>query len=303
MTNPAALSALAKGDIQNFLTASAPGGIERQEAEGQRRMASSFLTLPKDMDREPALAFGFAFGEDSDDIFVNVTAPEGWSIHPTEHSMHSKSCRVRAGMNVLVACERSGVVRNAFRARGHNAWSCDLESADDGGLHLQMDAIHAAYSQPWDLLIGHPECTYLSNSGAKHLYAGMNKANGPNPDRWAHMGAAASFFMALWNAPIPMIALENPIMLGHPKRLFGIPEPAQIIQPWQFGHGETKATCLWLKGLPALAPTNVVEGREQRVFRMAPGPDRKKERSRTFEGIAEAMARQWGSLAERQEAA
>jgi hypothetical protein len=213
---------------------------------------------------------------------------------------------------VLVACERSGVVRRAFRARGHNAWSCDLEPADDGSeFHIRQDALGAAYLGQyvgmgyWDLLIGHPECTYLANSGAKHLYAGMKADNGPNADRWAHMGAAASFFMALWNAPVARIALENPIMLGHPRRLFGIPAPTQTIQPWQFGHGETKATCLWLKGLPPLTPTNIVEGREQRVFRMAPGPDRKKDRSRTFEGIAAAMAEQWGLAAqqERKEAA
>jgi len=200
------------------------------------------------------------------------------------------------GNRVLIACERSGVVRSAFRRRGFDAWSCDLEPADDASrFHIRGDAIDAAYALgPWDLLIGHPECTYLANSGAKHLYAGMNAANGPNPDRWAMMGSAAAFFMALWNAPVQRICLENPIMLGHPKRLFGIPEPTQIIQPWMFGHGETKATCLWLKGLPSLVPTNIVEGREQRVFRMAPGPNRKKDRSRTYEGIAAAMADQWG---------
>ena len=153
------------------------------------------------------------------------------------------------------------------------------------------------------MLIAHPECTYLANSGAKHLYAGMNAANGPNPDRWARMGAAATFFLALWNAPIARIAVENPIMLGHPRRLFGIPDPAQTIQPWQFGHGETKATCLWLKGLSPLVPSRIVEGREQRVFRMPPGPERKRNRSRTFEGIAEAMAGQWGTLASQAEAA
>lgn len=201
-------------------------------------------------------------------------------------------------MRVLIACERSGVVRRAFAALGHTAFSCDLEAADDGSTcHIQGDAIHAAYHLgPWDLLIGHPECTFLSNSGAKHLYAGMNKANGPNADRWFRMGEATAFFLALWRSPVPMVALENPIMLGHPKRLSGIPDPTQIIQPWQFGHGETKATCLWLRGLPELTPTNVVDGREQRVFRMAPGPDRKRERSRTFEGIAAAMADQWGAL-------
>lgn len=203
-------------------------------------------------------------------------------------------------LRVLVACECSGVVRRAFRALGHAAWSCDLQPAEDGSPHhIQGDAVKAAYAcGPWDLLIAHPECTYLANSGAKHLYAGMNAANGPEPDRWARMGAAAAFFLALWSAPIERIAIENPIMLGHPKRLFGIPEPSQIIQPWQFGHGETKATCLWLKNLPPLAPTRIVDGREQRVFRMAPGPDRKRDRSRTFEGIGEAMADQWGGALE-----
>lgn len=225
-------------------------------------------------------------------------------------------------MRVLVACERSGVIRRAFRALGHDAWSCDLEPPDDGSpYHIMEDAIKAAYGPPpfnslhgfaawskgkfvtWDLLIGHPECTYLANSGAKHLYADMKAENGPNPDRWARMGAAAAFFLALWNAPVERIALENPIMLGHPRRLFGISDPTQIIQPFQYGHGETKATCLWLKNLPPLVPTNIVEGREQRVFRMAPGPNRKRDRSRTYEGIAEAMAGQWGSLTEQQRAA
>ena len=204
----------------------------------------------------------------------------------------------RGTLKVLVACECSGAVRRAFRRLGHDAWSCDLQAAEDGSpFHIRGDAIAAAYGQPWDILIGHPECTYLANSGAKHLYAGMSAANGPNPNRWAMMGAAAQFFLTLWNAPVGRIAIENPIMLGHPKRLFGIPDPTQIIQPWQFGHGETKATCLWLRGLPKLEPTRVVPGREQRVFRMAPGPDRKRDRSRTFEGIADAMADQWGGNA------
>lgn len=208
-------------------------------------------------------------------------------------------------MRVLIACERSGVVRRAFRGMGHDAWSNDLEPPDDGSRwHLQGDAIQAAYAcGPWDLLIAHPECTYLSNSGAKHLYAGMRAENGPNPDRWANMGAAAQFFLTLLSAPISKIALENPIMLGHPKRLFGIPEQSQVIQPFQFGHGETKATCLWLRGLPLLVPTNIVEGREQRVFRMGPGPDRKRERSRTFAGIADAMAAQWGGVVQERKVA
>jgi hypothetical protein len=194
---------------------------------------------------------------------------------------------------------------------GHDAWSCDLEPADDSSpFHLQCDAIRAAHqgraalntneriSLPWDLLIAHPECTYLSNSGSKHLYVDGRKENGPEPERWAMMGAAAQFFLALWNAPVRRIAVENPIMLGHPKRLFGIPKPTQIIQPWQHGHGETKATCLWLKGLPPLTPTNVVEGREQRIWCMGPGENRKRDRSRTYEGIAAAMAAQWGSNVE-----
>jgi hypothetical protein len=197
----------------------------------------------------------------------------------------------------LVACERSATVRDALRRRGIDGWSCDLEATEgDPRWHIRGDAVAAAYGQRWDLLIAHPECTFLANSGAKHLYAGMKKENGPNPERWARMGSAALFFLLMLNAPVEMIAAENPIMLGHPKTIFGIPDPTQIIQPWQHGHGETKATGLWLKNLPPLVPTNVVEGREQRVWKMGPGPDRKKERSRTFLGIAEAMADQWGAL-------
>jgi hypothetical protein len=208
-----------------------------------------------------------------------------------------------AGMRVLVACECSGIVRDAFAARGHDAWSCDLKPSERAGRHIQGDAIEAAYSRPWDLMIAHPECTYLANSGAKHLYASMKAENGPNADRWAKLGAAAQFFLTLWRAPIERKAIENPIMLGHVRRLFGIPQPAQIVQPWQFGHGETKATCLWLDGLLPLRPTAIVEGREQRVFRMAPGPERKADRSRTYAGIAEAMADQWGGIVEQREAA
>jgi hypothetical protein len=197
----------------------------------------------------------------------------------------------------LVACEESATVRDALRAVGVDAWSADLQpTRGDPRWHIQGDAIEAAYGQPWDLMIAHPTCRYLANSGAKHLYAGMNKANGPDPDRWARMGAGAQFFLALLNAPIEHIAVENPVMLGHPRRLFGIPEPTQIIQPWMFGHGETKATCWWLKNLPLLTPTNIVEGREGRVWKMGPGPDRERERSRTLPGCADAYARQWGAF-------
>lgn len=197
-------------------------------------------------------------------------------------------------MKVLVGCECSGVIRRALRARGIDAWSCDLKQAEDDDVHhLQCDVLRPAYGQHWDAAIFHPECTYLANSGAKHLYFGMRAENGPDPDRWARMGAAAAFFLALWNAPIPEIAIENPIMLGHPRRLFGIPDCTQIIQPYEHGHGETKATCLWLKGFRPLRPSNPVPGREARVHRMAPGPTRKADRSRTYEGIAAAMAEQW----------
>lgn len=202
-------------------------------------------------------------------------------------------------MRVLVACECSGIVRRAFRALGHDAWSCDIKPAEDGSPHhIRGDAIAAAYGQPWDLMVAHPECTFLANSGAKHLYAGMSRANGPEPERWARMGAAAAFFLALWSAPVERIAVENPVMLGHPRRLFGIPERTQTVQPWWFGHPETKATCLWLKGLPPLVATDRVEGREARVHRMPPGPTRKADRSRTLPGLAAAMASQWGCRAQ-----
>lgn len=208
---------------------------------------------------------------------------------------HVLKAALAASTRVLVACEYSATVRDAFRSYGFDAWSCDLLPTEgDPRWHIQGDAIAAAYSQRWDMLIAHPECTFLANSGAKHLYAGMRAENGPDPERWARMGAAAQFFLALFNAPVKRVAVENPVMLGHPRRLFGIPDPTQTIQPHEYGHGETKATCLWLRGLPPLVPTNRVEGREQRVWKMAPGPDRKRERSRTYAGIAEAMADQWG---------
>jgi hypothetical protein len=201
---------------------------------------------------------------------------------------------------VLVACEFSGVVRRAFREIGHDAWSCDLLPAEDRSpFHIQGDAVMAAYGYlghaKWDLMIAHPPCTYLANSGAKHLYSGMRKENGPNHKRWDAMREAAFFFLQLFNAPVPLIAIENPIMHGHALQIVG-DRPTQIIQPWQHGHGETKATCLWLKNLPPLVPSNVVDGREQRIWRMPPGPDRQKERSRTFDGIAAAMAAQWGGV-------
>jgi hypothetical protein len=144
-------------------------------------------------------------------------------------------------------------------------------------------------------MIAHPPCTFLANSSAKHLYNDMKKENGLNPERWANMAEGAEFFKLLWEQHhIPRICVENPIMLGHAKALIGCGQQTQTIQPWQHGHGETKATCLWLKNLPELVPSNIVEGRVQRVHLMGPSPTRWKERSTTFPGIAKAMAEQWG---------
>lgn len=183
-------------------------------------------------------------------------------------------------MRVLVACEYSGIVRDAFRARGHDALSCDLLPTDRPGPHYQGD-VRDILDDGWDLMVAHPPCTDLAVSGARHFAAKI--ADG-------RQRLALNFVRVLLNAPVPKIALENPVSVISSK----IRKPDQIIQPWQFGHGETKATCLWLKGLPLLTPTDVVEGREQRVWRLPPSADRWKIRSTTFQGIADAMAAQWG---------
>lgn len=187
-------------------------------------------------------------------------------------------------MRVLVACEYSGRVRQAFRAAGHDAWSCDLyEPAEDGSqFHLRGDAQSIAYEGGWDLMVAHPPCTHLAVSGAKHFADKV--ADGRQQE-------AVSFFLTLARAPIRYIAIENPVCIM--SRIWR--KPDQIVQPWQFGHGETKATCLWLKSLPPLVPTQIVPGREPRVHRMPPSATRWKERSRTYKGIAQAMAAQWGS--------
>ena len=185
-------------------------------------------------------------------------------------------------MNVLIACEFSGVVRRAFRALGHEAWSCDLLPAEDGSEHhIQDDVTYHLEDYNWHLMIAHPPCTHLSVSGARWF-----------KEKAAEQAEALEFVRALLDAPIPRIALENPVSVISSK----IRKPNQIIHPWMFGHGEVKATCLWLKNLPPLAPTMVVEGREPRVWKMGPSPDRWKERSRTMPGIAAAMAAQWGGL-------
>lgn len=181
-------------------------------------------------------------------------------------------------MRVLVGCEFSGVVRDAFLARGHDAMSCDLLTTDSPGPHYQGD-VFDIIDDGWDLAIFHPPCTHLAVSGARWF-----------KDKQEEQAEALEFVRRLLDAPIPRIALENPISIISTR----IRKPDQIIQPWWFGHGETKATCLWLKNLPLLVPTNIVDGREARVHRMSPGPNRWKERSRTFAGIGEAMAAQWG---------
>lgn len=199
-------------------------------------------------------------------------------------------------LRVLIACEFSGIVRRAFANRGHDAWSCDLLPAEDrSNKHITGD-VRDILNDGWDLLVvAHPPCTRLCNSGVRWLSA---PPSGKTLDEmWRELDEGAELFSDLWNAPIDRIAVENPVMHRHAKqRIRNYQEPAQSVQPWQFGHGEVKRTCLWLKNLPALTPTNIVEGRTPRVHRMSPGPNRWKERSRFFPGIAEAMADQWGSF-------
>lgn len=192
-------------------------------------------------------------------------------------------------MRVLVACEFSGTVRDAFRARGHDAMSCDLLPSEAPGPHHQGDVLELlGRDSAWDLMVAHPPCTYLTNSGVAWLWK--------RPTRWADMHDGAVFFRRLLDAPISRVAIENPIPHKYALATIGV-RYTQIIQPWQFGHGESKATCLWLRGLPALTPTNVVAGREQRLHRLPPSKDRWKLRSLTYQGIADAMAEQWGRSA------
>ena len=185
-------------------------------------------------------------------------------------------------MKILIACEYSGMTRRAFAALGHDVISADFEPSEDNSpFHYQGDCFDLINDQQFDLMIAHPPCTHLAVSGARHFARKI--ASGEQQ-------AALEFVQRLLDAPIPKIALENPISIISSR----IRKPDQIIQPWQFGHGETKATCLWLKGLPKLIPTNIVEGRSDRIHKMPPSPTRWKERSRTYEGIAAAFADQWG---------
>lgn len=180
-------------------------------------------------------------------------------------------------MKILIACEFSGIVRDAFIERGHDAMSCDLLPTERPGPHYQGDVLDII-NNGWDIMIAHPPCTHLAVSGARWF-----------KEKHKEQVDALSFVRILLNAPIAKIALENPISIISSQ----IRKPDQIIQPWQFGHGETKATCLWLKGLPQLVPSKIVEGRKPKVHYASPGPHRWKVRSRTYEGVAKAMADQW----------
>lgn len=184
-------------------------------------------------------------------------------------------------MKVLVACEFSGIVRDAFAKRGHDVWSCDLLPSEREGKHVQGDVL-SILNKGWDLMVSFPPCTHLAVSGARWF-----------KDKREEQEEALNFVRQLMDAPISRICIENPISVISTR----IRRPDQIIQPWMFGHGETKATCLWLKNLPKLTPTKIVEGREGRVWKESPSPNRWKERSRSFQGIAEAMAEQWGGIA------
>jgi hypothetical protein len=196
-------------------------------------------------------------------------------------------------MKVLVACEFSGIVREAFRKRGHDAWSCDLLPTEIPGKHIQGDVLEIL-GDGWDMMIAHPPCTYLANSGVQHLHKHI--------ERWSQMESGRVFFMALMNAPIDKVCIENPV----PHHYANLPKYTQIIQPFMFGQSVQKRTCLWLKNLPVLIPTNIVDKGEIYIGKdgksngskwyqiLTMSPDRWKERSRTFQGIADAMAEQWG---------
>jgi len=215
-------------------------------------------------------------------------------------------------LRVLVACERSGVVRRAFAALGHDAWSCDIEAADDGSNHHIRDDVLAHLDDGWDLLaVMHPPCTVLCNSGVKHLYIGGRKENGRYEPRWAELERSAAFYRALRDArQIPRRAVENPVMHRHAIDLVRRGK-VQFVQPWWFGDPYFKATGLELIGLPPLVPTNRLTppkaGSDEhkawsRVHREPPGPERARKRSETFPGLAAAMAMQWGGLTDEAQA-
>jgi hypothetical protein len=204
-------------------------------------------------------------------------------------------------MKILVACEYSGRVREAFRKLGHDAWSCDLLPSDDNSpYHIQGDVLEIL-NDGWDMMIAHPPCTYLANSGVQHMWNGRKKENGKNVERWKNMEDGRRFLLSLLNAPIPKIAVENPL----PHSYAELPPYTQIIHPYYFGEEASKRTCLWLKNLPNLEKTNVVSPGERyydkngksngsKWYQLPPGKDRWKHRSTTFQSIANTMAEQWG---------
>ena len=194
-------------------------------------------------------------------------------------------------IKVLVACEFSGVVREAFRKQGFDAWSSDLLETEIPGQHIQGDVL-PLLEKDWDLVIAHPPCTYLCNSGARWLYS---KDGSPDRERWENMRKAAAFFSAFLNCRVRRLVIENPVMHYHAKKLIGVHQ-SQSIQPWQFGHGETKRTCLWIRGLPILEPAEIVSGREPRLHKLPPSANRGRLRSMTYPGIAKAFADQWGRV-------
>lgn len=203
-------------------------------------------------------------------------------------------------MRVLVGCERSGIIRQAFRSLGHDAWSNDLARTEDGSsFHLQTDVRVALTFGPWDLFIVHPECTRLANSGVLRLYVGGKKSNGIDKEKWRDMELAAMFFRNMLNADVPRVCVENPVMHGHARAIVG-QRCSQTFQPWQFGDDASKRTCLWLKGLPLLRPTEMLVKKQYAnqtpsgQNRLGPSPTRSIERARTYPGPARAMAEQWG---------
>ena len=198
-------------------------------------------------------------------------------------------------MKVLVACEFSGTVRDAFIKKGHDAMSCDLLDGEGDGPHYKGDITDVLWSDiEWDLVIAHPPCTYLANSGVSWLHK--------DPSRWAKLDDAADFFRMFLDLPVQKLCVENPIMHKHAKERIGFRDQSQVVQPWMFGHMEQKATCLWLRGLPKLVETNNVKkemlklsnAERQRMHWLSPSKDRWKIRSKTYQGIADAMAEQWG---------
>lgn len=188
-------------------------------------------------------------------------------------------------IRVLIACEHTGIVREAFRSRGFDAWSCDILRDETGSAYHLMGDVRKHLTDGWDMMIGHPPCTYLANSGVRWLTE--------KRERYSQMLRGAEFFLHLMMAPIPHIAIENPIMHKYARAVI-LREPTQIIQPWQFGHEEQKTTCLWLQRLPKLIPTDIREGRHSQILAESPSGERGLRRSVTYRGIAEAMAEQWG---------